>query len=133
MAESQLHRFLKQTAIERLEAGGFRTYLEPDWSPLDLVSWQEYRPDIFGIREEGGLDEYAFVECETKPETNRILRKKVRLILIQSRLLRQTQRRMILTVPRHTLGTFDLRIRKFWEIWLVDIPSKKITSIERVG
>ena len=129
MGESQLHQFLKQTAVRSLEAEGFTTYLEPDWSPISLLDWVSYRPDVFAVRRCCDTDEYAFVECETKPHTSRILDKSTNTIKIQARLMRRTLKRMILTIHSGTIGCLDLKMRRYWGIWLANKVNGEVEVI----
>ena len=123
VAESELHRFLKRVAAEKLEKKGFSIYLEPEWPPIDLLEWQRYRPDIFGIRRRDRLDEYAFVECETNPNSKRILAKNVSSIVIQTRLLKDTKSRKILAIPRTKVAALDPSVMKLWEVWAIEGPA----------
>ena len=124
VAESGLHRFLKRAVAQTLQEQGFSIYFEPEWSPIDLLEWERYRPDIFGIKSRHRVDEYAFVECETNPSSRRILKKNVASIAIQTRLLRKTKSRKILAVPRTKVESLDSSVRKLWEVWPVEEPSR---------
>ena len=123
VAESELHRFLKRAAAETLEEQGFTIYFEPEWSPVDLLEWQNYRPDIFGIKSERRVDEYAFVECETNPNPKRILKKNVASIAIQTRLMRKTKSRKILAIPTTKADSLDSSVRTLWEVWAIEKPN----------
>lgn len=113
MSESRLHTSLKEVVEEALRNDGFSTYVEPEWPPVNLVSWWGYRPDVFGVRRYTDSDEYAFVECETKPRFTRILEKKTTSIVVQSRLLANTHKRLILAIPSGTLRMLNMKVRRF--------------------
>lgn len=117
VAESELHKFLKSAAAEKLEKKGFSIYFEPEWPPIHLLEWQRYRPDIFGIKRKCRVDEYAFVECETNPNPKRILAKNVTSVAIQTRLLRETKCRKILAIPSMKFEALNSSVTKNWEIW----------------
>ncbi len=120
MAESELHRFLKEASVKALREDGFTTYTEPEWSSVQFLTWRSYGPDILGIRNSNGTDEYAFVECETKPRPKRILAKNTVSIGVQTKLMKDTRSRLILTIPNGTLRGLDMGIRRDWELWAVD-------------
>ncbi|MBI4258368.1 MAG: hypothetical protein HY619_05385 [Thaumarchaeota archaeon] len=120
MAESYLHRILKAVSMRTLRENSYTIYPEPEYSPIQYLSWFSYRPDIFGVRSVEGADEYAFVECETKPRMKRILSKNYLSISVQSRLAKETRSRMILAIPTGTLRNLDTKIRERWEIWIIN-------------
>ena len=133
MVESNLHLFLKKRAIDDLSRDGYATYLEPAWSPVPYVKWQNYRPDILAVKIHPSCSEYAFVECETRPRLERISRKKTDSITLQSRLTGPTHLRLILAVPNGTLHALSMRVRRHWEIWIINYVSGAINKIDRVG
>lgn len=120
MAESHLHRLLKAASMRTLREDGYSIYPEPEHSPLQYLSWNSYRPDIFGMKSLNGVDEYAFVECETRPRLKRILSKNYISITVQTQLARYTRNRMVLAIPTGTLRNLDTSIRKHWEIWIIN-------------
>ncbi len=133
MVESNLHLYLKKRAIDYLSQDGYSTYLEPAWSPVPYVQWQNYRPDILGVKIYPSFSEYAFVECETRPRLERISRKKTDSIVLQSKLTGPTHLRLILAVPTGTLRALNMRVRRHWEIWIIDYLSGAISKIDRVN
>jgi hypothetical protein len=133
MAESQIHLFMKNAVSEALRNDDFMTYMEPDTPPFDSVTWGAYRPDVLGVKHCDSFDAYAFAECETKPRINRILAKKTASIIVQSRLLKRTQRRLILAIPSGTLKILDMQVRRWWEIWIVNKHSGIVSIIEKVN
>ena len=133
MGESNLHIFLKKRAIDYLSQEGYFTYLEPAWSPVSYVQWQNYRPDILGVKIHPTCSEYAFVECETRPRLERISKKKTASITLQSKLTGPTHLRLILAVPTGTLRALNMRVRRRWEIWIIDQISGAINKIDRVN
>ena len=120
MAESELHRFLKRAVAEKLERRGFSIYFEPEWPPTDLLEWQRYRPDVFGIKQKRAVDEYAFVECETNPNPKRILAKNIASVAIQTRLLKETRSRRILAIPAMKSDALDSSVTRNWEVWRIE-------------
>ena len=132
MVESNLHIFLKKRAIEYLTQYGYSTYLEPAWSPVPYVQWQNYRPDILGVKIHPTCSEYAFVECETRPRLKRISKKRTASITFQSKLTGPTHLRLILAIPTGTLRALNLRVRRHWEIWIIDYVSGAINKIDRL-
>ncbi len=133
MVESNLHLYLKKRAIHYLSQDGYSTYLEPAWSPVPYVQWQNYRPDILGVKIYPSFSEYAFVECETRPRLERISKKKTASITLQSKLTGPTNLRLILAVPTGTLHALSMRVRRHWEIWIIDYLSGAISKIDRVN
>ena len=124
---------MKDVVSRALRNDDFTIWMEPDGPPFDSVTWGAYRPDVFGIKHCDGVDAYAFAECETKPRINRILAKKTASIIVQSRLLKHTQRRLILAIPSGTLNVLDIQVRRWWEIWIVNKHSGIVSIIEKVN
>jgi len=120
MPESPLHRSMKAVVASELVRNGYEVIEEPLWPPNRLVSWEAYRPDLLGIAQTDSREEYALVECETRPRTKRLLAKNIWRVELQSRIDRQPRLRRILVVPRGKLGALDLKLRRSCEIWVTD-------------
>lgn len=116
--ESTLHVEMKAAVASQLHDEGCMVVEEISYSPLGVVWWSRYRPDIFGVRRSEGWLEYTFVECETNPFAPRILRKRIDSVGYQTRLLEKLQVRFLLVVPYGKLSRVSYApIRRLWEIW----------------
>ncbi|MFQ6011905.1 MAG: hypothetical protein ACE5KG_07015 [Nitrososphaerales archaeon] len=134
MTESDLHRLLKAAAIRVLKRQDFNIYLEPEWSPLELLAWARYRPDILAARRMGEGNDYALVECEIKPRLQRILAKNTQSITVQATLRGRTKLSKILVIPSGTLKALDMKIRRNWTIWVVSPGTGEVKrTIKSVG
>lgn len=120
MGESVLHLRMKETASRELEEEGYSVFFEPPYAPSRFLTWASYRPDLFGIRARAGVQEYALVECETRPSTRRLAAKNFRSVEIQTRLNSDLSLRRILVVPRGTLASLDSSVRCSWETWILE-------------
>ncbi len=120
MAESDLHRRMKERVSRQLAEEGYSLFLEPPYAPSRFLTWDSYRPDILGIRASAGMQEYAFVECETHPSTRRLDSKNFRSVEVQTRLNSELSLRLIVVVPRGTLRGLDPSVRRAWETWLYE-------------
>jgi hypothetical protein len=109
-------------AIELIHEG-YRLFPECDDSPVDIVNWSRYRPDLFGYRKETDGTSFVFVECETHPNLKRLESKNYNSAGIQQNLFNADRLRRILAVPRGRLGSLDLKARRKWEIWVVGSQS----------
>jgi hypothetical protein len=115
-----LHRGMKAVVASELTKEGYEVVEEPLWPPNRLVSWEAYRPDLLGIAQTDSREEYALVECETRPTTKRLLAKNIWRVELQARIDRKPRLRRILVVPRGKLGALDLKLRRSCEIWVTD-------------
>ena len=75
--EGQLHKLLKHTTRKELTCQKYTIYQEPPESPLNRLFWHSYRPDILGVQKMDSNFKVVLVECETKPNQNRVLKKKL--------------------------------------------------------
>ena len=75
---------------------------------------------LFGIRASAGRQEYALVECETRPSGRRLASKNFRSVDVQTRLNSDLSLRRILVVPRGTLASVDPSVRRSWETWIYE-------------
>jgi hypothetical protein len=122
--ESELHGLLKQAARCELEKEGYDLYLEPSESPVNVLSWTHYRPDVLGLTCQETEFELAIIECETNPTVRRLIEKRLKIrrqICFQKRLDQKNLFRLLLVIPPGTLRKVNTcSVRKLWEIWIVD-------------
>jgi hypothetical protein len=121
---------MKSSVAEDLEKENYLIFEEPLFPPTRDITWHTYRPDLFGVRASTESKEYAFVECETRPNIQRLTRKRYDTISVQTDLQRLSSVRRILAVPRGKLTAMDLRVRHDWEVWIVG--ERVFTKIPRV-
>ena len=119
MAESAVHRSMKDMVRRELEGERYTVIEEPLYPPGDRMSWDSYRPDLLGFRRESGREEVALVECETHPAMKRFSSKRFDSVWFQPGLYYTGSVRRILAVPQGRLKAVDMRLRKEWEIWVV--------------
>jgi len=120
MAESLLHRRMKESVWRELTGEGYSVFFEPPYSPSRFMTWASYRPDLFGVRAAAGRQEYALVECETRPSVSRLASKNFRSVDVQTRLNSDLSLRRILVVPRGKLASLDSSVRRSWETWIFE-------------
>lgn len=120
MAESELHRSMKESVSRELAGEGYSVFPEPPFSPSRFLTWDSYRPDLFGMRASSERQEYVLVECETRPSGRRIDSKNFRSVEIQARLNREPILRKILVVPRGRLAGVHPSVRRCWETWIYE-------------
>ena len=120
MGESVLHLSMKESASKELTGEGYSVFFEPPYAPSRFLSWASYRPDLFAIRASAGKQEYALVECETRPSGRRLASKNFRSVDVQTRLNSVLSLRRILVVPRGTLSSLDPSVRLSWETWIYE-------------
>jgi hypothetical protein len=114
---------MKAVVRQELEHERYAVVEEPPFPPGERVTWKSYRPDLLGYRSEGGMEELVLVECETRPNMNRLREKNVSSVSFQPYLFRHGSVRRILAVPQGRLRLVDLRIRNSWEVWVVGTAS----------
>jgi hypothetical protein len=120
MGESVLHLSMKKGASRELAEEGYSVFLEPPYAPSRFLTWASYRPDLFGIRASADRQEYALVECETRPSGRRLDSKNFRSLDVQTRLDSVLSLRRILVVPRGALARLDSSVRRSWETWIYE-------------
>jgi hypothetical protein len=120
MGESFLHRQMKESVSRELAEEGYSVFQEPPYAPSRFMTWASYRPDLFGIRASTERQEYALVECETKPSTRKLAAKNFRSVDVQTRLNSELSVRRILVVPRGMLAAVDSSVRRTWEMWIYE-------------
>jgi len=111
---------MKEGVSRRLADEGYLVFLEPSFAPSRYLRWVSYRPDIFAIRSGNDKQEYALVECETRPSGKRLASKNFRSIDIQTRLSSDLSLRRILVVPRGTFARVEPSVRYSWETWIYE-------------
>jgi hypothetical protein len=118
-----------------LEREGYRVVEEPPFPPARWISWSTYRPDLLGFREREQKEEVAIVECETRPSMNRFRSKNYSSLWFQPSVLSEGSIRRILAVPRGRLGAVDLRLRREWEIWVLNErgPTTRLSRVSLSG
>ena len=120
MGESELHPRMKESVSKELAEEGYAVFFEPSYAPCRFLSWVAYRPDLFAMRAKTGMQEYALVECETRPSGRRLASKNFRSVDVQTRLNCDLSLRRILVVPRGTLARLDPSVRLSWETWIYE-------------
>lgn len=111
---------MKEAASRELAGEGYSVFLEPPYAPSRFLTWVSYRPDLFGVRTSAGGQDYAFVECETRPSGGKLSSKNYRSVCVQTRLNSDLSLRRILVVPRGTLASVDSSVRLSWETWIFE-------------
>ena len=109
---------MKESVRGVLSKEGYLVYLEPQFAPSRFLSWEFYRPDMLGVRAADGRQEYAIVECETRPSQRRLAGKNYRSLQVQTRLNSELRLRRILVIPRGTLARVHPSVRLSWETWI---------------
>ncbi len=125
--ESTLHLEMKKAIASHLSDDGFEVTIEPSFPPRQFLRWSSYRPDLVGVRQDHGTVQCFFVECETNPSCERILRKQIDSITWQSLLLEELQISYLLVVPSgklHRVMSSDLR--RVWIVWTYERRSGEI-------
>ena len=111
---------MKERVSQQLAEEGYAVFFEPPCAPSRYLSWVSYRPDILGIRASEGRQEYALVECETRPSERRLASKNYKSVDIQTTLHSELLLRRILVVPRGKLASVDRSVRRSWETWIYE-------------
>jgi hypothetical protein len=121
--EGTLHKLHKQTVAKELQKKSYGIHFEPWESPLKLLWWQSYKPDILAIKQTNSSQKIVLVECETKPNRKRVLTKTNQIkknLTIQKQLFENTMVLPLLVIPPNNLQKMlFFTIRKFWEIWII--------------
>jgi len=111
---------MKESVSRELAEEGYTVFFEPPYAPSRFLTWASYRPDLFGIRACAERQEYALVECETRPSSRRLASKNFRSLDVQTRLNSDLSLRRILVIPRGTLASPDSSVRQYWETWIYE-------------
>jgi hypothetical protein len=122
---------MKESVSRQLTEEGYSVFLEPPYSPSRFMTWASYRPDLFGVRATAGRQEYALVECETRPSGRRLASKNFRSVDVQTRLNSDLSLRRILVVPRGKLASVDSSVRRSWETWIFESGSFQMFPMAR--
>lgn len=122
--ESQLHKLHKETVAKELQKENYTIYYEPLESPLKLLWWHSYIPDVLAIKNATAVKKIVLVECETHPNRNRVLTKKKQIkknLSLQKQLFKNVSVLPLLVIPPDNLEKMIFSsIRKFWEIWIIN-------------
>jgi len=118
--ESALHRMMKECASRELTSEGYSVFEEPPYAPSSFISWSSYRPDLFGLRAGGGVQDYVLVECETRPSERKLAAKNFKSVEVQARLSSDVSLRRVLVIPRGNLACLDTSVRTSWEMWIYE-------------
>jgi len=122
--EGNLHKLHKLAVAEELQKQSFEIHYEPWESPLNLLWWQSYKPDILAIKQNTSSKKIVLVECETKPSRKRVLTKTKQIeknLTVQKQLFENTMILPLLVIPPNNLQKIMFSpIRKFWEIWIIN-------------
>jgi hypothetical protein len=111
---------MKEGVSRELTREGYSIFIEPLRAPSRFLAWVSYRPDLFGIRASPGMQEYALVECETRPSGKKLASKNFRSVDVQTRLNSVLSLRRILVIPRGALSSVDSSVRRSWETWIYE-------------
>jgi hypothetical protein len=111
---------MKESVSRELAGEGYSVFEEPPFAPSRFMRWVSYRPDLFAMKASVERQDYAFVECETRPAGKRWAAKNFRSVDVQTRLNSELSLRRILVVPRGTLARVDSSIRLIWETWIFE-------------
>ena len=122
--EGNLHKLHKQTVALELKKQDYGIHYEPWQSPLNLLWWQSYKPDILAVKQSDSSRRIVLVECETKPSRKRVLAKTRQIrenLALQKQLFQNAMILPLLVIPPNTLQRIIFSpIRKFWEIWIIN-------------
>jgi len=134
--EGKIHKLLKHAARKELKNQKYTLYHEPIESPLNRLFWHSYRPDILGVQKMCSIFKVVLVECETKPNKNRVLKKSAqikRVFSLQQQLNEKHAILPLLVIPFKNLHKVNcLEIRSFWEIWIVNHLGEIMHKISRI-
>jgi hypothetical protein len=134
--EGTLHKLHKQAVAEELQKKNYGIHFEPWESPLDLVWWRSYKPDILAVKQSNSSQRIILVECETKPNLKRVLSKTKQIqknLEVQKQLFENTLILPLLVIPPNNLQKMLFStIRKFWEIWIISQEGQIKHKIPRV-
>ena len=128
MTESNTHLLMKEIVGNTLDKMGFKIIYEPDYPPIKLISWKNYRPDIFGVKQIENKVQYAIVECETQPSKSKLTNKNWRKIARQTKIFEHSSLLYILAITSESLSKM-ISFRRFWEIWLINTVTKEVNKI----
>jgi hypothetical protein len=119
-----------------LQKQNYVIHFEPWESPLDLLWWQSYKPDILAIKQTNINQRIILVECETRPNQTRVLSKTRQIqknLAVQRKLFENTVIVPLLVIPPNNLKkVLFTSIRKFWEIWIISYEGQIEHKIPRI-
>jgi hypothetical protein len=134
--EGNLHKSLKDRVANELQKQKFSVYYEPLKSPLERLWWDYYRPDILALKNLSLNLKVVLVECETKPNLKRLLKKTSKIqhyLFLQKMLDEKVSITPLLVIPPFNLNKIiSCKVRKLWEIWIINNTGKILDKISRV-
>jgi hypothetical protein len=134
--EGNFHKSLKEWVANELQKQKYSIYYEPSESPLERLCWDYYRPDILALKSFSLNLEVVLVECETKPNLKRLLKKTAKIqhyLTLQKMLDEKVSLTPLLVIPPFNLNKIiSCKVRKFWEIWIINNTGKILDKISRV-
>ena len=134
--EGSFHKFLKNRVANELQKQKYSIYYEPLESPLERLWWDYYRPDILALKNLSLNLKVVLVECETKPNLKRLLEKTAKIhnyLFLQKMLDEKVSIIPLLVIPPFNLKKIiSCKVRKFWEIWIMNNTGKILDKISRV-
>lgn len=134
--EGSFHKFLKNRVANELQKQKYSIYYEPLESPLERLWWDYYRPDILALKNLSLNLKVVLVECETKPNLKRLLEKTAKIhnyLFLQKMLDEKVSIIPLLVIPPFNLSKIiSCKVRKFWEIWIINNTGKILDKISRV-
>ncbi len=120
---------------KELQKKDYLIYFEPFESPLDRLWWQYYRPDVLAVKSLFPNLKVVLVECETKPNLKRLLRKTEKIqnyLSLQKKLHENASIIPLLIIPPFTLSKIiSSKVRQLWEIWILNDLGKILHKIPR--
>ena len=134
--EGSFHKFLKDRVADELQKQNHSIYYEPLESPLERLWWDYYRPDLLALKRLSLELKIVLVECETRPNMKRLLKKTEKIqhfLSLQKVLDEKASITPLLVIPPFNLSKIiSCRVRQFWEIWIINDVGKILHKISRV-
>ena len=134
--EGKFHKLMKHIVAKELQKQDYLTCYEPLESPYRHLCWDSYRPDILATKFCKQNLQIVLVECETKPNKKRILKKTDNIkknLSLQKRLYQNSRILPLLVIPSFNLvKIICATVRRFWEIWIVNRLGEIKHKISRV-
>jgi hypothetical protein len=133
--EGSLHKLHKQTVAQELQNQNYGIHFEPWESPLNLLWWRSYKPDILAVKQSSSSQRIILVECETNPSRKRVLSKTKQIqknLSVQKQLFENTLILPLLVIPPNNLRkVLFSAVQKFWEIWIISLEGQIEHKIPR--
>ena len=126
---------MKYNVGKELENQDYLIYFEPLESPLNYLCWEYYRPDLLAVKCCSSNLDIIMVECETKPNMNRVLQKTNKIqkyLSLQKKLNEKATIFPLIVIPPFNLNKIiSTKVRKLWEIWIINDSGKILHKIPR--